>query len=94
MPRSCRYCFARLPRGAGDFCNDACEDGQWRICPTIDGEIYEPEPEPPPSTAKSGLPPTRPALERPAQADETASLWEQLYINSTRLRRRLLEMNP
>jgi hypothetical protein len=39
MPHPCSYCFATLTNGSA-FCDDDCEDGQWAIVPTIDGEIY------------------------------------------------------
>jgi hypothetical protein len=38
--RLCRYCFAPLRSDAdGDYCGEDCEDGQWRILPTIDGSV-------------------------------------------------------
>jgi hypothetical protein len=38
--RVCRYCFVALERGDEDsFCSDECANADWRITPTIDGEV-------------------------------------------------------
>jgi hypothetical protein len=91
----CRYCFARLPRGDGDFCNETCEDGMWAIVPTLDGEIYEPEPEEPPlDPAETGMPPARRCLELPPQPHEAAPFADREFIAGTRLRQHLIACNP
>jgi hypothetical protein len=38
----CPFCFAPLENGA-TFCSDECEDGAWKIVPTLDGEVFVPE---------------------------------------------------
>jgi hypothetical protein len=90
MPHPCSYCFATLTNGSA-FCDDDCEDGQWAIVPTIDGEIYQPEPEETSlDPAEPGIPPTRPTLELPPQPDEAAGFMNRRYIDATRLRQNLL----
>jgi hypothetical protein len=37
--RLCLYCAARLTNGA-PVCSDECDDGWWRITPTVDGELW------------------------------------------------------
>jgi hypothetical protein len=89
--RFCAYCFARLPRGDNDFCDDDCEDGQWAIVPTIDGEIFEPEPGPLPYVDQRDQKLVRPVLELPPQPHEAAPLGDREFIAAMRLRRHLVE---
>jgi hypothetical protein len=90
----CRYCFAPLTNER-NFCNDDCENGQWAIVPTLDGEIFEPEPEePPPFYERDDIYITRPALELPPQPCEKASLADREFIAGTRLRQHVLACNP
>lgn len=42
MPSLCRYCFAQVEPGA-TFCDAECEDRFWLLCPTVDGQVFEPE---------------------------------------------------
>jgi hypothetical protein len=90
MPYTCRYCFAPLTNNH-DFCKDACEDGASRICPTLDDEIYKPEPqEPPPFYERDDIYITRPALELPPQPYEAAPRADREFIAATRLRQHLI----
>ena len=47
-PCSVAYCFAPIADGSAFSAATPCEDGQWAIVPTIDGEAiaWEPKPEP------------------------------------------------
>jgi hypothetical protein len=45
--RRCPYCTARLANGAA-VCSEVCDQGWWRVVPTISGELYE---------EKKGVPP-------------------------------------
>jgi hypothetical protein len=38
----CRYCMAPVV-SAQAYCGEACEDAQWQITPTIDGEVWPTE---------------------------------------------------
>jgi hypothetical protein len=37
----CLYCYGPLTNGRA-VCSDECDDGLWAICPTTDGELFEP----------------------------------------------------
>ena len=106
MPSAhCLFCLGRLPpNGNRPVCSDQCDDGWWEIVPTLDGTLYadhddpdddEPEPQgPPPYLAQYGMKPARPALERPPEPWEGASIPDQIYLSGSRLHRHLVECNP
>ena len=39
--RRCIFCFAPISLGAL-VCSEACDEAAWKLCPTLDGELYEP----------------------------------------------------
>jgi hypothetical protein len=38
-PARCRVCLAPLANGCV-VCSDECDELAWRLCPTVDGELY------------------------------------------------------
>jgi hypothetical protein len=96
-PGFCLFCLGPPTNGAA-VCSAKCDDGWWRICPTIDGDLWEPEkPEEPPidvSELNTGMPPTRACLNAPPQPDEAAGYTDLRYIDATRLRQNIAACNP
>jgi uncharacterized protein YjiS (DUF1127 family) len=87
--RFCAFCFARLTNGS-DFCDTACADGpddQRR-------DLEEPEDEEPLFHPEFGREAAWRALDAPPSPRECASVLDQEYIASTKLRQRLIEANP
>jgi hypothetical protein len=91
MPRHCLFCLGPLPNGR-EVCSDECDEGWWRICPTIDGELYEAAERD--QGIIPGMEPYYPSLLLPPEPHEAASARDRLYIDGARLRQRLIEANP